>query len=178
MSPQNVLDFWFKEAGPEKWFSKDANFDALARTRFLNVYHAAMRGETASWRDTPRGRLAEILVLDQFPRNMFRGSGDSFAGDARALSLAQEAVALGEDKHLSSSEKRFLYMPYMHSESRAVHKQAFWLFLKLGDWTTLKYEWKHKRIIDRFGRYPYRNELLGRESTSEEIEWLKTNKGF
>lgn len=178
MQYQTVLDFWFKEAGPGKWFNKSDEFDALVRARFLDMYHKAMRGETADWRATPEGRLAEIIVLDQFPRNMFRGTGDAFSGDRRALNLAQEAVALGIDSRLSKEQRRFLYMPYMHSESPSVHKKAIWLFLRLFEYGTFKYELMHKRIIDRFGRYPHRNDALGRVSTPQEIEWMKKHKGF
>lgn len=178
MGYQTVIDFWFKDAGPKRWFAKDEAFDAEIRNRFLDIHRAVASGETASWRVDPLGRLAEIIVLDQFSRNMFRGSGEAFAYDGQALSLAQEAVSLGIDKQLTKTERRFLYMPYMHSESKAVHWQALWLFIKLGDWTTLTYEWKHKRVIDRFGRYPHRNDALGRESTAEEKEWMNTNPGF
>lgn len=136
------------------------------------------RGETAEWRSKPAGRLAEVIVLDQFSRNMFRGSKEAFAYDERALALAEEAIRVGADKALSRTERRFLYMPYMHSESKEVHRRAVWLFLSLFDWRTFSYELLHKRIIDSFGRYPHRNEILGRASTAEEKEFVKTHKGF
>lgn len=178
MIPQDILHFWFKELTPKDWFVKNEELDARMRERFLAVHGAAARGETAAWRETPEGRLAEIIVLDQFSRNMFRGTAEAFAYDAQALKLAEEAVAVGVDKKLLRTQRRFLYMPYMHSESKAVHKKAFWLFLRLFDWQTFKYELLHKRIIDRFGRYPHRNEILGRTSTPEELEFLKTHSGF
>lgn len=177
-SYQDVLNFWFKESKPSQWFKKDAAFDDAIRSRFLSTYEAATKGETVAWRSTPEGRVAEIIVLDQFSRNMFRGTAQAFAADQQALALAQEAVALGLDKKLSRDERHFLYMPYMHSESREVHKKAFWLFLLSFDWGGFKYERMHKKIIDRFGRYPHRNESLGRPSTPEEIEFIKTHPGF
>lgn len=181
MTPQDVLDFWFKEASG-KWFSKDETFDAKIRERFSDTYEKIVRDETRDWRKTPEGRLAEILVLDQFSRNMFRGTTKAFAADELALSLAEEAVKAGDDKKLSPRERHFLYMPFMHSESREAHKKAFWLFLKLAlvtfNWGAFLYEIKHKKIIDRFGRYPHRNAILGRASTPEEIEFQKTHKGF
>lgn len=181
MTPQDVLTFWFSETSPRQWFAKDEAFDAKIRERFEETFYKALRGELREWRQTPQGRLAEILVLDQLPRNMFRNSPEAFSGDVLALSLAQEAVAQGIDKKLTPTERHFFYMPYMHSESREAHRKAFWLFLRLvpyGKWQAFRYEWQHKRIIDRFGRYPHRNEILGRLSTPEEIAFLKAHSGF
>lgn len=175
---QDVIRFWFEESTPQQWFTKDEAFDAKIRERFMDTYERAARGETASWRETPAGRLAEIIVLDQFPRNMFRGSARAFATDTQALDLAREAVALGDDRRLAARERHFLYMPYMHSESKDAHRSAVWLFAASLNWQGLRYEWQHKRIIDRFGRYPHRNAALGRESTPEELEFLKTHSGF
>lgn len=179
MSAEDVLRFWFSES-VGKWFQKSDEFDAEIRDRFLEVYEKAAKGETADWRKTPRGRLAEIILLDQFSRNMFRGTARAFESDTRALRLAEEAVHTGDYKKLSSLERRFLFMPYMHSESRDVHKKALWHFASLlpRGWGAFVYELKHKRIIDRFGRYPHRNAALGRESTPEEIEFVKTHRGF
>jgi uncharacterized protein (DUF924 family) len=178
MEWREVLKFWFEEAGPEKWFAKSDAFDEEIRTRFLATYERAVAGQTASWRADARGRLAEVIVLDQFPRNMFRNSGKAFATDAAALRLAEEAVALGLDKALSPRERHFLYMPYMHSESKRVHWKALWLFLHSMNWGALVYEWKHKRVIDRFGRYPHRNAALGRVSTPEEVAFIAAHPGF
>lgn len=183
MNWQEVIKFWFVECKSQQWFRKDEKFDADIRRRFLGTYESVVKGETASWRATPQGRLAEIIVLDQFARNMFRpgragNSPQAFAADPLALSLAQDAIRVGADKELSPRMRRFLYMPYMHSESREVHRKAVWLFLSLWDFPTLWYEFSHKRIIDHFGRYPHRNAVLGRESTPEEIEFMRTHKGF
>ncbi len=178
MEWQSVIDFWFEESSPRDWFSKNDAFDAKIRERFGALYERVARGDTAGWRAEPEGRLAEIIVLDQFPRNMFRNSRKAFATDAKALELAREAVALGADRKLPARMRHFLYMPYMHSESRSAHRKALWLFIKSMNWNALKYEWQHKRIIDRFGRYPHRNAVLGRDSTPEELEFLKTHAGF
>jgi len=178
MTPSDILQFWFKECTPKQWFSKDENFDAKLRERFLDVHGKIVRSETKDWRVTPQGRLAEIIVLDQFSRNMFRNFPEAFAGDSLALSLAREAVKAGDDKKLTPNERQFLYMPYMHSESKEAHEEALGLFESLGGEEALKYERDHKEIIDRFGRYPHRNAILGRVSTPEEIEFMKTHTGF
>jgi uncharacterized protein (DUF924 family) len=180
MTPQNVLKFWFEETKPQQWFSKDDAFDAKLRERFLDTYWKVVKGEMAGWRATPEGRLAEIIVLDQFARNMFRGTPGAFANDPLAFTLAEEAVKAGADKKLTAAQRHFLYMPYMHSESSDAHRTALRLFASLpfSRWGVLLFEWKHKRIIDRFGRFPHRNTILGRVSTPEELEFMRTNKGF
>lgn len=173
MSAQRVLDFWFKEISPEKWFQKDPHFDETVKSLFLGIYEEATAGTTASWRKTAEGRLAEVIVLDQFPRNMFRDTPQAFATDEIAQNLAREAVRLGDDQMLSPAQKAFLYMPYMHSESKKLHQEAVRLFSQKGLEDNLKYEILHKEIIDRFGRYPHRNKILGRKSTPDELEFLK-----
>lgn len=170
---QQVLEFWFEEIEPRQWWVKDENLDTLIRDRFAVLYDKAKSCELFSWRSRPEGRLAEIITLDQFPRNMFRDTPDAFATDSLALALAQEAVSLGFDQSLTPSQRSFLYMPYMHSESRAIHEVAVPLFRKNANESAYEYELKHKEIIDRFGRYPHRNEILGRASTPEEVEFLK-----
>lgn len=172
MNSQNVLEFWFEETKPEQHFGKDPAFDALIRERFLDVHRAAVQAELYGWRATPGGRLAEIIVLDQFSRNLFRDSAQAFACDDMALVLAQEAVRAGADAALEQKQRLFLYMPYMHSESRVIHIEAERLFRALGLAENLKYELAHKAIIDRFGRYPHRNAVLGRDSTLEERAFL------
>jgi len=168
---QEILKFWFEEIDPSQWWKKDPDFDRLIIQRFSAVHAQATRCELFGWRKESRGRLAEVIVLDQFSRNMFRDTPQAFAFDALALVLAQEAVAVGADLALSPAERSFLYMPYMHSESPPIHEVAVQLFQDLGK--ALEFELKHKAIIDRFGRYPHRNTILGRESTAEEIEFLK-----
>ena len=170
---EEVLKFWFEEIEQSKWWVKDEAFDELIRTRFLSAHQQAVCGELSDWRDTAEGRLAEIIVLDQFSRNMFRDKPEAFAYDSLALVLAQEAVRSGADQELDDVKRGFIYMPYMHSESLKVHETAVELFKKSGSEGGLDFELKHKRIIEKFGRYPHRNHILGRESTQEEIEFLK-----
>ncbi len=155
------------------WWTSDLEFDATIAKRFGAIHAAAVIGELADWRRAPKGRAAEVSVLDQFSRNLFRGTAAAFANDSMALALAQEAVAGAHDRGLSNLERSFLYMPFMHSESRAIHTQAVRLFASLGLADSEESERKHKAIIDRFGRYPHRNALLGRESTPEELAFLK-----
>ncbi len=168
-----VLRFWFVELEPRDWWRKDPELDQRIASRFGALLETAATGALAEWRTTPRGRLAEIIVLDQFSRNIHRGSAEAFANDALALHLAEEAVATGAALELLVEERRFFYMPYMHSESAAVHETAMRLFATPGLEKNLDFERRHKAMIDRFGRFPHRNALLGRESTAEEIEFLK-----
>jgi len=170
-----VLEFWFNTLERSDWFRKSDELDARIKTLFEKTHHQIMAGETAHWRDVPEGRLAEIIVLDQFSRNMFRGLPESFSADHLALALAQEAIRNEADRGLDDTKRTFLYMPFMHSESRLIHEHAMTLF---ADLPALDYEIKHKKIIDQFGRYPHRNAVLGRQSTEEETVWLQTNKGF
>lgn len=168
----DVFKFWFEETRPEQQFKKDPAFDALIRARFESLHHAAAQGELFAWRATPAGRLAEIIVLDQFSRNLFRDSPRAFACDGMALVLAQEAVSSGADRALPAKQCAFLYMPYMHSESSLVHREAERLFSQPGLEENLKFERRHRAVIERFGRYPHRNAVLGRESTPEELKFL------
>ena len=167
-----LLRFWFEEIERALWFKKDAGFDQLLHERFGALHAQAGRGELYAWRDSAHGRLAEIIVLDQFSRNLFRDSAAAFAFDGMALTLAQEAVRCGADMELSAQERVFLYMPYMHSESAAIHQIAVTLFTNNGIKANLDFELKHKAIIDRFGRYPHRNAVLGRLSTEQELAFL------
>lgn len=173
MRPEDILYFWFTEAGPEAWWKKSNAFDGLIKRRFGALQQKAAAGELADWRKTGRGRLAEIIVLDQFSRNIFRDRADAFASDPMALALAQEAVARGVEASWQPSWKQFLYMPYMHSESAKIHNEAIILFSQPGLENNLDFECRHKAIIDHFGRYPHRNRVLGRKSTEEELEFLK-----
>ncbi len=173
MNYQNVLDFWFDPNHQKYWFAKDDDFDFEIETQFEHTRQQAMQCELWTWRETAEGRLAEIIVLDQFSRNLFRDHPASFAQDPLALSLAQEAIRLGLDLALKPQQRSFLYMPFMHSESKIIHEQALQLFEALGNPVNLEFEKKYKVIIDRFGRYPHRNAILERESTAEEIEFLK-----
>ena len=172
MKPQDILHFWFTELSPKQQFAKDAAVDEAIRTRFGTTLEAAARCELFAWRATPEGRLAEVLVLDQFSRNVYRDTPRAFAQDALALVLAQELVASGQDHKLPLAQRSFAYMPSMHSESALVHAQAVSLFSQPGMEDTLRFELLHKAIIDRFGRYPHRNAILGRSSTTQELAFL------
>lgn len=169
---ESILRFWFKEITPAQWWKVDAEFDRIVLNRFSALYGQAIQSELFLWRRSPTGRLAEIIILDQFSRNMFRGTKLAFAADPLALALAQEAIATGDDLKLSVEERVFVYMPYMHSESRLIHGVAERLFKENGPESNYEFELRHKAIIDRFGRYPHRNEILGRESTEEEVAFL------
>ncbi len=169
---QDIIKFWFEEIRPAQWWKKDNSVDAMIVQRFSALHHRAARCELFEWRKYARGRLAEIIILDQFSRNMFRDSALAFAQDALALALAQEAISAGAEEPLTPAERSFLYMPFMHSESLKIHEVAVELFTKNSLPGNLDYELKHKAIIERFGRYPHRNSILGRESTPEEVEFL------
>ena len=172
MQPQSILHFWFEELTPKQHFVKDAALDETIRARFGDMLEAAARCELFEWRATPEGRLAEIIVLDQFSRNVYRDTPRAFAQDALALVLAQELVAIAQDRILPEAQRVFAYMPYMHSESALVHTQAVALFSQPGLEDALRYELLHQAIIDRFGRYPHRNAILGRTSSAEELAFL------
>lgn len=170
---QDVLNFWFDPANQPFWFQKSQAFDQQLRHDFGQLLIAASHAELWSWRKTAEGRLAEIIVLDQFSRNIYRDQAAAFAQDALALALSQEAISLDLDKQLNPEQRSFLYMPFMHSESIKIHEFAVKLFERLGNPINLDFEKKHKVIIDRFGRYPHRNHILGRESSAEELEFLQ-----
>ena len=168
-----VIDFWFNEISPAQWWVKDEAFDQEIRKRFLDIHQRANRGELYPWRTTAEGRLAEIIVLDQFSRNIFRDQPQSFASDALALILAQEAVSRQEDQNIAENRRSFMYLPYMHSESMVIHQQAVKLYAMLGNASNLEFELKHRDIIEKFGRYPHRNSILMRESSEEELAFLQ-----
>jgi len=170
---REILAFWFIETAPRNWWVADSAFDAVIAERFGRIHAAAAAAELSEWRHVPDGRLAEIIVLDQFSRNLFRGSARAFAQDAMALVLAQEAIAGGHDLMLPSQQRAFLYMPFLHSESRLIHERAERLFSAPGLEENYRSELQHKAIVDRFGRYPHRNAVLGRESTAEELAFLE-----
>lgn len=177
--PNTVLHFWFSIATPEQWFSKNEAFDNELRHRFLDLSLAVASGECADWRKTIKGRVAEIIVLDQFSRNIWRDQPQAFSQDGMALVLAQETIVLPDFEQLDKDYKRFVLMPFMHSESKKIHEDALSLFASLNDETLLGYELRHKVIIDRFGRYPHRNQILGRPSTPEELVFLtEPNSSF
>lgn len=170
---RSVWQFWFETLEPRQWFQKSAPLDRAIAEQFGDLQRRACACELSHWRESHRGRLAEILILDQFSRNIYRDRPEAFASDALALVLAQEAVRQGVDQALEAKERAFLYMPYMHSESLCIHRDAVRLFDQPGLEDNLKFEIRHLEIIERFGRYPHRNAILGRESTSEELAFLE-----
>jgi Uncharacterized protein conserved in bacteria len=177
---RDVLDFWFVEHGKDDWFAGTAEFDARLAERFAETHARVALGEAWTWRASPEGRLAEIIVLDQFSRQLYRGSARAFAQDPMALTLAQELVAQGLDQELPRDKRMFAYMPYMHSESLLVHGEAMRLFASLDDPEILHYEVGHRDCIARFGRFPFRNATLGRASTPEELAYIEEagKRGF
>ena len=168
-----IIEFWFKEIDTSQWWIKDEKFDERMRQRFLETHKKAVKCELYEWRKTSEGALAEIIILDQFSRNMFRDKSESFAHDSMALTLAQTAITCGFDAELSPEKRTFIYMPFMHSESLVIHSVAERLFAKLGNPSAIDFENRHRVIIEKFGRYPHRNKILGRVSTPEEEEFLR-----
>jgi uncharacterized protein (DUF924 family) len=175
-----VLDFWFGAPGSleygkprEAWFKKSDDFDARIRERFLPAYEAAAAGQRAHWRDSPLTLLALIIVLDQFPRNMFRESPRAFAADAMALDAARHMTAMGWDMRLNAVQRQFVYLPFEHAENLDAQRTSLQLFGTLGNDGLLEWAWKHYVIIERFGRFPHRNAVLGRASTAAETTFLE-----
>ena len=178
---QEILHFWFEEAKPAQWFQKSADFDTQIRERFLQTYRLAADGVCDLWRDDAQGCLALCVVLDQFPRNMFRGELQSFATDAKALLVAKQALARGFDQTLPPLQRRFLYLPFEHSEEGNDQSRAVALFQSMQEDDPLGYDYalRHQAVIERFGRFPHRNAILGRQNTSEEDEYLaQPDAGF
>ncbi len=173
----DVLDFWFGELKAEDWFTKNEQLDARIRERF-GALHESLSAGALDVPETARGYLAAIIVFDQFSRNIHRGSRAAFACDARALSLAQRALERGYDRELTMPERKFIYMPFMHSESREMQAKCVELFSAIGDAESLRYAIEHRDIVERFGRFPHRNPILGREPTPEEAEFMKQHAGF
>jgi uncharacterized protein (DUF924 family) len=171
VAPADVLAFW-RAAGPAKWFTKDQTFDAEIAARFGAVWRAAAAGRLAAWEETPETALALVIVLDQFPRNMFRGEAEAFATDALARAVADRAIARGFDQAFAAAERTFFYLPFEHSESPADQERAIALFRATGDAELVKWAELHADIIRRFGRFPHRNAVLGRTTTPEEQAFL------
>jgi uncharacterized protein (DUF924 family) len=177
---REVVAFW-REAGREKWFVKDEALDLAIRERFLDLHFRAARNELADWSTTAEGTLALLILLDQFPRNLFRNSGHAFATDPLALSLAKQALTKGLDIKVEPEMAIFFYLPFEHSEDPAEQERSMQLFTahheRVGDEECLRYAVVHQDIITRFGRFPHRNPALGRESTAEELAYLEAG-GF
>lgn len=168
--PSDVIAFW-SEAGPSRWFAKDETFDRRFRETFMEAYQAARRGDLDDWQRTPGGALALILLLDQFPRNAFRGTPRMYASDAKALKAAEVAIAAGHDRHIDADLRLFFYLPFAHSEALADQERSVALCCDL-DEKSLAHAEGHRDIVKRFGRFPHRNRILGRTTTTEEQRFL------
>ncbi len=179
VGPDEVLRFWFEETPPDRRFRADPKFDAEIARRFGDAVEAAGRGELDHWQETPEGALALVVLLDQFPRNIHRGSPRAFAFDAKAREVARRAIAAGFDRKLPRGRRAFFYLPFEHSEDLTDQVRAVHLFATLGDEGLLDWAFRHWRIVARFGRFPHRNAVLGRTSTPEEERFLATpGSGF
>ncbi len=169
--PRDVVEFW-RSAGRERWFAANESFDANVRQHFLDAHHAAARDEYATWMDSAEGALALLLLLDQVPRNAFRGSAHAYATDGLARRYAQWALAAGYDLQVEPELRMFFYLPYEHAEDPLLQREAVELFSALADADSLQWATQHEDIIQRFGRFPHRNAALGRESTQEEQRFM------
>jgi uncharacterized protein (DUF924 family) len=173
-----VLDFWFRELGPQDWFGAGERLDTIVRRRFGDLHEHAVSGALDGWAQTPLGRLALIIVLDQFSRHIHRGTARAFAADAKAQELTLEALAAHEDEHLAFGQRHFLYMPLMHAESPALQQRSLDRFAALQAFAAdlLQFAQSHSDEVQRFGRFPQRNAALGRVSSIEEAAFLETTK--
>ena len=178
MKKYTAIEFWFNEIEEDMWWKNDPKFDTTVKERFLALHKAAVAGELYTDRGDPLGRLQEIILLDQFSRNMFRGTPMAFAFDTQALVLSQEAILADVQSSLSPDQKAFLYLPFMHSESLIIHERSFELFSEPGLEGYLEYEIQHKEVLEKFGRYPHRNVALGRQSTEQELLYVSNVGDF
>jgi len=176
--PQKIIDFWFADDVRKLWFNSTAEFDQMLSDRFEDTLKQADRGELDHWMESAAGCLALVIVLDQFPLNMFRGSAQSFATEARSRDVARVAIANGFDKTLAAEQQAFLYMPFMHSEEIADQELALELFAKPGMESNLRFSRHHHALVETYGRFPHRNAVLGRTSTAAEIEYLNSREAF
>lgn len=178
MGPQDILDFWFEDLTPQQWYIMDDALDLRITEKYIALHSLIVAGEYAFWRNKPIGRLAEIIVIDQFSRNIYRDDPKSFVNDPMALALAQECIRGKYHTQFSPIFRQFIYMPFMNSESRIVHDTALLLFSEAGLEDNLALERQCRDQIKRFGRYPVRNKILGRESTPIEIDYLQKIDSF
>lgn len=176
--PSDVLSFWFEPANRKAWFRSTLVFDALIRERFESSWERAREGDFAAWESTPHGALALVLVLDQFPLNMFRGEAVSFSTEALAVEVAERALTRGFEQVLDEQQKAFLFLPFMHSESLTHQDRSVALFEAAGLSDNLRWARHHREIVHRFGRFPHRNAILDRHSTQEEEDWLASDQAF
>jgi uncharacterized protein (DUF924 family) len=178
MAPADIIDFWFSAESRERWFGSTPEYDAELRSRFGSSWQQARDGELADWESLPEGALALVIILDQFPLNMFRDQPESFSTEALSREIAARAVKAGFDRQLPDEQKVFLYLPWMHSEKLEDQDYVIGLFERAGLDENRKWATHHRDTVERFGRFPHRNAILGRESTPEEIDWLASPDGF
>jgi uncharacterized protein (DUF924 family) len=178
MTPETVLEFWFSDAARPLWFNSTLAFDQQLRTRFEATWRHASEGRLSAWEDAAPGALALVIVLDQFPLNMFRGKAVQFSTEVLARAVAERAIARGFDRELSKPQQAFLFLPYMHSETLADQDRSVALFGAAGLEENLEFARGHREIVRRFGRFPHRNRLLGRASTAQETAWLASPAAF
>jgi uncharacterized protein (DUF924 family) len=178
MQPKDVINFWFADEVSKKWFNSTPEFDAEIKQRFESVWQDARQNRLSDWENTAEGALALVIVLDQFPLNMFRGQPQSFATEAMSRQVSQRAIEQGFDKQLQDKQRAFMYLPFMHSESPEDQTTSVRLFKEAGLNDNLHWAKHHQDIVARFGRFPHRNAILGRESSVEELQWLDSDEAF
>ena len=176
--PTEIIAFWFAETVQPLWFAATPAFDEALRARFLATYRAAAAGQLTDWETTPEGALALVIALDQFPLNLFRGRAESFATEAAARAVADRAIAGGFDRALPPEQRQFLYLPFMHGEALADQERSVRLYQQPGLEDSLRFARHHHALIQRFGRFPHRNSILGRASTAEELAYLASPEAF
>ena len=178
MTPDDILDFWFSEESRKRWFNSTPEYDRQVKEQFESVWQQVRNGELADWEETADGAVALVILLDQLPLNMFRDQPESFSTEEKSRQVARRAIGNGFDIELADEFMAFLYLPFMHSESLDDQDRSVMLFETAGLENNLKWARSHREIVRRFGRFPHRNNILGRESTPEEVEWLDSPEGF
>ena len=178
MTPESIIEFWYSDKVKSKWFNSSIEFDKEIKSNYKDLWLETLRGENTSWSETAEGCLALVIILDQFPLNMFRGEVKSFSSEGMAIKVAKKAIDSGFDKELSKDKLPFLYMPLMHSENIEDQNLSVALFEKANLVDNLKFAKHHRDIIERFGRFPHRNEILQRKSSQEEVDYLNSDKAF
>lgn len=177
-TPQQIIDFWYSPAIKQHWFNSTPEIDQQIREQYQTLWQQAQAGQLDSWQQSPQGCLALVILLDQFPLNMFRGKAEGFATEQQAVAICKQAIQQGLDKQLEKPQLGFLYMPLMHSENRADQDLSISKFTEAGLPDNLHFAQHHREIVQRFGRFPHRNAILGRESTAEEIAYLNSEQGY
>lgn len=178
ITPADILTFWFSDSVKRLWFNSTPAFDAEIKAQFEDVYTAALAGNLSAWQNSADGCVALVVILDQFPLNMYRGLQESFGGEVKAREIAKDAIKNGFDGQIPDEQKAFLYMPLMHSENIADQDLSVSLFEAAGLKENLRFANHHRDIVRRFGRFPHRNKILGRPSTQEELDYLASTEAF